>query len=554
MTNFIDSWAAFFILKATLAAGLGLLAAWLARSSRASVRHALLAATFAVLLALPAVSSFAPPLRITVRPPAPRPSLAAFDDAAPLVIPTTAGRAIPPAEPAARTFSFPALLIPAWALGVAIFLAPMLVSLWRVRSLRRSALPWMSAKPAIPAKVDLLLHESVSGPMTCGVVHPAVVLPADAPRWQAGDLDRALIHELEHVRRGDWITHCLARFACALYWFHPLVWMAWRRLALEAERCCDDAVIRDSEATAYAEQLVSLARRQLSPHLAMANRTDLTARVRALLDARQRRGRAGARAIGLTCAAAAAVALAMSPLRIVTAAQDTPGTAFDAVSVKLVDAATGMYHSHEDEDPVHLSMSGNVHRFLIRAYGIADAQIGNEPEWFKTHLYGIDAVSAKPSDEAQQMLMLRAALADRFQIKLREEDRDMPVYNLEVAPGGPKFKELVPGEKLSDGHDAADVFSQTFTSLDQLTRSLNRVYGGRLSVDRPVVDRTNLTGQYKMHLETEIEREVDASGVRVLHFPSLPHDLQAQLGLRLVPGKLKMPYYTVEHAALPKPN
>ena len=35
----------------------------------------------------------------------------------------------------------------------------------------------------------------------------------------------------------------LARAVAAFYWFHPLVWMAWRRLCLEAERSCDDAVV-----------------------------------------------------------------------------------------------------------------------------------------------------------------------------------------------------------------------------------------------------------------------------------------------------------------------
>src|ERR1700678_3367022 len=100
--------------------------------------------------------------------------------------------------------------------------------------------------------------------MTCGVLYPAVVLPRDAQSWKAEDLTRAIVHELEHVRRGDWATHCFARTICAAYWFHPLVWIAWRQLALEAERSCDDAVLARSEATAYADQLVGLAQRMSS--------------------------------------------------------------------------------------------------------------------------------------------------------------------------------------------------------------------------------------------------------------------------------------------------
>jgi len=174
----------------------------------------------------------------------------------------------------------------------------------------------------------VLLHGALPGPMTCGVLHPSVVLPLDAQTWEAEDLNRAIVHELEHVRRGDWVSHCLARALCAVYWFHPLVWIAWRQLALEAERSCDDAVLGRSEATAYADQLVSLAQQlslakmpAKSPLLAMANRADLAARVGAVLDTRRRRGRAGALPVALACAAAAVLVLTMSPLRMVAAPQ-----------------------------------------------------------------------------------------------------------------------------------------------------------------------------------------------------------------------------------------
>jgi beta-lactamase regulating signal transducer with metallopeptidase domain len=82
-----------------------------------------------------------------------------------------------------------------------------------------------------------------------------------ARAWSRDDLCRALIHELEHVARADWAGQCAARIACAIYWFHPLVWMAWRELAIEAERACDDAVLRRAEPDDYASQLVGLARR-----------------------------------------------------------------------------------------------------------------------------------------------------------------------------------------------------------------------------------------------------------------------------------------------------
>jgi TonB family protein len=341
-----SSLAAAIVAKATVATALSLASARLASRSRAAVRHALLAAAFGVLLALPIASIVAPPVRIAVPAAAHQRIEPAFAGVAGAITPTAPAYARVGAMsvvPRSAGFSPSALLFAGWIAGTALFLLPVVMGLWQVRSLRRSARPWRHGQPVVDGlaldagirrRVEVRLHGALPGPMTCGVVHPAIVLPRDAQTWEGEDLNRALVHELEHVRRGDWVSHCLARAVCAVYWFHPLVWIAWRQLALEAERSCDDAVLGRSEATAYADQLVALARRlslsanspaAKSPLLAMANRADLATRVGAVLDSRQRRGRAGTLPVALACAAATVLVLTMSPLRMV-AAQQSAGT------------------------------------------------------------------------------------------------------------------------------------------------------------------------------------------------------------------------------------
>ena len=163
--------------------------------------------------------------------------------------------------------------------------------------------------------------------MTFGISRPVIVLPLDAREWSEAELRRALMHELEHIQRGDWLMQIVARTVAACYWFHPLVWMAWRRLCLEAERSCDDAVVISEERTDYAEQLVTLAQRMsatpVQPMLGMANRSDLSTRVTAVLDDRLRRGRAGFALAAGTIAAAALVVLTVAPVRAV-ARRTTP--------------------------------------------------------------------------------------------------------------------------------------------------------------------------------------------------------------------------------------
>jgi TonB family protein len=326
--------AASILAKATVALTLGLAAAWLARKSRAAIRHALLAAVFLVLLLLPAVSIWAPPFRIAVRDTAPQQTAAAPQPtAAPVLSAGPSGSISTPAG-LRNEASTATLLLAGWMMGTAIFLLPLATGLWQVRCVRRSALPWrqgqldaqqLAVDSGIHRRIEILLHESLPGPMTCGVVHPAIVLPYDAELWSPADLRRALVHELEHVRRRDWMTQCLARTVSALYWFHPLVWMAWRQLALDAERSCDDAVLGRSEATAYADQLVALARRlsaaAKSPVLAMANHADLAKRVHSLLDNDRSRGRAGRLAVALAVSFAAGFVAILSPLAIVAAPQ-----------------------------------------------------------------------------------------------------------------------------------------------------------------------------------------------------------------------------------------
>jgi uncharacterized protein (TIGR03435 family) len=572
-----NSLAASIVIKATVTLALGLAAAWLACRSPAAVRHALLAGAFGVLLVLPIVSLVAPPLRIVVAA-RERVEPAASGDTGviPPVPPAQTGPSFAAVNPRSAGLSLSTVLFAGWLAGMALFLLPVALGLWQVRSLRRSALVWRRAQPlvdrvaieaGIHRRVEALLHAALPGPMTCGIFHPAIVLPQEAETWEDQDLSRAIVHELEHVRRCDWASQSLARAVCAVYWFHPLVWIAWRRLSLEAERACDDAVLRGPEATAYAatayaDQLVGLARRlstaQRSPLLAMANRADLATRVSAVLDSRQRRGRAGKWQVALACSAASVLVLFLSPLRIVAAPQSAlaPGAApkFDAVSVKLIDPNVQGEHSHEYSDPGHIMITGTMHWFILRSYGITEGQLGGEPDWFATRLYTIEAVTAIPANPDQMTLMLRAALADRFQLKLRQDDREMPVFALEVSAGGPKFKELKPGEVPHDPPDAPDTFSRSFSRVKDLTDQLNGVFGGILKLERPVVDHTQLTGKYNMQLQTVVEIQTDDFGRRTQQLPALSRDMQSQLGLRLVPERVKMPYFVVEQAAAPSPN
>jgi TonB family protein len=138
------------------------------------------------------------------------------------------------------------------------------------------------------------------------------VLPADAVQWSDDRRRAVLAHELAHVRRGDWVVHVVAAVVCAAYWFHPLFWLAYRRLRDESEHACDDIVVNlGVDAQDYAVHLLQIVRaarngeRRWRSALAMARPSQLEQRFAALLaTSRNRRP--------VTARGAAAIALVTS--------------------------------------------------------------------------------------------------------------------------------------------------------------------------------------------------------------------------------------------------
>jgi beta-lactamase regulating signal transducer with metallopeptidase domain len=318
------------VLKATALMVLGLLAARLASPASASFRHLTLAATFIALLILPVAATIVPEMKVGVAVPVSAIAITGGIDAAPVAGAQTPRPSTPEGGGVMAPRWLAATLRLVWICGTALLLTSVALVLWRLRRLRRTGLPWPEMRKAvrglavdsgITRSVDVLLHEAVASPITFGTRHPVIVLPPGARTWSDADLRRALVHELEHVRRGDWALQTMARAVCAVWWFQPFVWVLWRRLSLDAERACDDAVIAKEEDMAYAEQLVSLAARlsaaRAQPTLGMANRSDLSARVSSLLDPHQRRGRAGAGAVSAALAVALVAGVAVAPLRAV---------------------------------------------------------------------------------------------------------------------------------------------------------------------------------------------------------------------------------------------
>lgn len=102
----------------------------------------------------------------------------------------------------------------------------------------------------------LIVGESplIKSPMTFGLFKTYVVLPAHFDEWLSmKDIKYILLHELNHYKHNDIAANFLTVIYQILYWFNPLVWMAFRKMRLDREIACDMAVLNSLDEHSYIE-------------------------------------------------------------------------------------------------------------------------------------------------------------------------------------------------------------------------------------------------------------------------------------------------------------
>ncbi len=218
------------------------------------------------------------------------------------------------------------LLAAVWAAGFGLLLLRQAAGVFRSRRLAGTRTPgrapWVPVARALaraigaPRRTRFLRSDRVDTPMACGLIRPAVVLPAAADGWPEDRVTSVLLHELAHVRRRDCLTQAFADLTCAMYWFNPLAWVAVRALRRERERACDDMVLAcGTPGPDYAEHLLDVARAvrpgapspMFSGGVAMAHRNELEGRLMAILDEGRPRRALSLRTLGSAAALALVV-------------------------------------------------------------------------------------------------------------------------------------------------------------------------------------------------------------------------------------------------------
>jgi len=180
------------------------------------------------------------------------------------------------------------------------------------------------------------------------------------------------------------------------------------------------------------------------------------------------------------------------------------------------------------------------------AYGLQEYQVSGGPNWVNVDRYDVEARSERNANRDEVLRMIQTSLADRFQLKVRRETKEGPIYELILGRNGSKLASV-------PDSSSANVRVGRYSgrrSMAQLAQYLSGIVG------RPVVDRTGLSGVFDIRLEFAPEfipigpngPIVDPNG------PSIFTALQEQLGLRLESSKGQVESLVIEGAERPQPN
>ena len=135
-----------------------------------------------------------------------------------------------------------------WLIGLAAMLLYALVSYLRLRRCVRAS---------IPLRENIYVCDEVPSPFILGIVHPRIYLPSALDEAQRGSV---LSHERAHLARRDHWWKPLGFALLAVYWFNPLLWLAYTLLCRDIELACDERVLRGMDAgqvKAYSSALLA---------------------------------------------------------------------------------------------------------------------------------------------------------------------------------------------------------------------------------------------------------------------------------------------------------
>ncbi|HKQ85341.1 MAG TPA: TIGR03435 family protein [Candidatus Acidoferrales bacterium] len=238
--------------------------------------------------------------------------------------------------------------------------------------------------------------------------------------------------------------------------------------------------------------------------------------------------------------------------------QTNGGLSFDAVSIKELVPGDRNFSVGIRISPGRLTdQCANLKALISFAYNLGEfPQILNLPDWGGAapggpNNYDVQATMPANTTSNQARQMMQTLLADRFELAVHRDRRDMPVFALVIAKGGFKGKPYDPktdpplyGNSLGPCPEENRACHElpVAGAVSNLANLLSPIVG------RPVVDKTNLEGSYNLFLKWAGDTAFGSP------LPSLATALRETLGLELKSETAEVNILVIDHAEKPTPN
>ncbi len=299
-------------IKTTLVLGIAFAILLAGKRASFATRHLILTFAITSLLLLPFVSSILPAWDLSLLPSLiPQASQTAYADTAEQIEPAPIPASLEtiPFAPTSlvknshqKPIDWPFWIFLLWTSGASIILIRLIAAAIGTRLLIYRACPvqdhhlhhllsFHARQMGIKRKIRLLQTPRALIPLTCGWMNPSILFPPESSSWPKKRKEIVLLHELTHIKRGDFLLSILTRIVSVLYWFNPLLWIAINKLAVEREHASDDRVLLAGiKASDYASHLLEIAKRAsaikwLSPAgITIAKKSNLEARIMCILN------------------------------------------------------------------------------------------------------------------------------------------------------------------------------------------------------------------------------------------------------------------------------
>jgi uncharacterized protein (TIGR03435 family) len=323
----------------------------------------------------------------------------------------------------------------------------------------------------------------------------------------------------------------------AIFWFHPLVWWLGGRLLEERERACDEEVVRMSDPETYAAGILTVCELCLEPSIPCVSGVtggQLHKRIEQIMSS--------VIPPELSRAKKSALLFAFALVLLACVMAGAQSISFDAVSIKAVPPKLGGFPGQPGyflrpraENPKRFRSTMRTESLIEWAYRLHEYRILGAPDWVRdpSVRYAVEASAAQPVTRREMERMVQTLLAERFHLRFHLETRELPVFLLSVAKNGPKV-EPTPNPELNHGDGTLDIGRG-----DLIAHSISmETLAGILTEnsERPVLNRTGLTGAYEFTIHYDADMLVDWRLGPAL--PSMLKDIGLRMDLSRQPVEL----------------